>query len=164
MSENKKSEKGDCLTKDEMMSFLKSKGIIIDPKTRNFLRFAKSNGIIYKIVERVGSAGNAPAVYKKPNKDKIIKILKKLQKTNNSLVGRKIAQQKKKMVISIFNKLENKEDRPKEEKIFRTNIADQIVKKLKINTNPKFVVRSLNNEFSKSLINKKLNTTKKDKS
>ena len=67
------------------------------------------------------------------------------------------------MVISIFNKLENKEDRPQEEKIFRTNIADQIVKKLKINTNPKFVVRSLNNEFSKSLINKKLNTTKKKK-
>ena len=51
----------------------------------------------------------------------------------------------------------------KEEKIFRTNIADQIVKKLKINTNPKFVVRSLNNEFSESLINKKLNTTKKEK-
>ena len=164
MSENKKSEKDDYLTKDEMMGFLKSKGIIIDPKTRNFLRFAKSNGIIYKIVERVGSAGHAPAVYKKPNKDKIIEILKKLQKTNNSLVGRKIAQQKKKMVISIFNKLENKEDRPKEEKIFRTNIADQIVKKLKINTNPKFVVRSLNNEFSESLINKKLNTTKKEKS
>ena len=137
MSENKKSEKGDYLTKDEMMSFLKSKGIIIDPKTRNFLRFAKSNGIINKIVKRVGSAGHAPAVYKKPNKDKI---------------------------ISIFNKLENIQDRPKEEKIFRTNIAGQIVKKLKINTNPKFVVRSLNNEFSESLINKKLNTTKKEKS
>ena len=76
MPENQKSEKGDYLTKDEMMSFLKSKGIIIDPKTRNFLRFAKSNGIIYKIVERVGSAGHVPAVYKKPNKDKIIEILK----------------------------------------------------------------------------------------
>ena len=36
MSENKKSEKGDYLTKDEMMSFLKSKGIVIDPKTMNF--------------------------------------------------------------------------------------------------------------------------------
>ena len=96
---NKKLETDNYLTKDEMMSFLKNKGIIIDPKTRNFLRFAKSNGIIYKIVERVGSAGHAPAVYKKPNQDKIIEILKKLQKTNNSLVGRKIAQQKKKMVI-----------------------------------------------------------------
>ena len=70
MLKNKKSEKGDYLTKDEMMSFLKNKGVIIDHKTKNFLRFAKNNGIIYKIVERVGSAGHAPAVYKKPNQEK----------------------------------------------------------------------------------------------
>ena len=110
MSENKKSEKGDYLTKDEMMSFLKSKGIIIDPKTRNFLRFAKSNRIIYKIVERVGSAGHAPAVYKKPNQEKIEKILNKLKNVNNSLVGRKIVKQKKKLILSIFDKTKKKND------------------------------------------------------
>ena len=70
MPENKKTEKDDYLSKDELMSFLKSKGVIIDPKTKNFLRFAKNNGIIYKIVERVGSAGHAPAVYKKPDQKK----------------------------------------------------------------------------------------------
>ena len=33
---NKKLETDNYLTKDEMMSFLKNKGIIIDPKTMNF--------------------------------------------------------------------------------------------------------------------------------
>ena len=41
MSENKKSEKGDYLTKDEMMSFLKSKGSHSDPENEN----VKTKGI-----------------------------------------------------------------------------------------------------------------------
>ena len=60
----------------EMMKFLKSKRIIIDPRTRNFPRFAKNNGIIFKIIERVGSGGRAPALYKKPTQEKILKIKK----------------------------------------------------------------------------------------
>ena len=156
MPENKKSEKGDYLTKNEMMSFLKSKGVIIDPKTRNFFRFAKNNGIIYKIVERVGSAGHAPAVYKKPDQKKIEKILNKLKNTNNSLVGRKIVEQKKKLILSIFDKTEKKDDRPNEEKVYRTTIADEVAKKLDVDTNRKFVRRTLE-KARKSEINKKLN-------
>ena len=156
MPEDQKSEKGDFLTKDEMMSFLKSKGVIIDPKTRNFLRFAKNNGIIYKIVERVGSAGHAPAVYKKPDQKKIEKILNKLKNTNNSLVGRKIVEQKKKLILSIFDKTEAKDDRPNEEKVYRTTIADEVAKKLEVDTNRKFVRRTLE-KARKPEINKKLN-------
>ena len=153
MSENKKSEKGNYLTKDEMMNFLKSKGVIIDPKTKNFLRFAKNNGIIYKIVERVGSAGHAPAVYKKPYQEK---ILNKLKNVNNSLVGRKIVEQKKKLILSIFDKTEKKNDRPNEEKVYRTTIADEVAEKLDVDTNRKFVRRTLE-KARKSEINKKLN-------
>ena len=156
MLKNKKSEKGDYLTKDEMMSFLKNKGIIIDPKTKNFLRFAKNNGIIYKIVERAGSAGHAPAVYKKPNQDKIIKILQKLKETNNSLVGRKIIKQKTKLILSIFDKTARKDDRPKEEKVYRNTIADEVAKKLDVNTNVK-LVRKVLKKSRKLEIDKKLN-------
>ena len=156
MSENKKSEKGDYLTKDEMMSFFKSKGIVIDPKTKNFLRFAKNNEIIYKIVERVGSAGHAPAVYKKPDHEKIEKILNKLKNVNNSLVGRKIVEQKKKLILSIFDKTEKKDDRPNKEKVYRTTIADEVAEKLDVDTNRKFVRRTLE-KARKSEINKKLN-------
>ena len=156
MPVDQKSEKGDYLTKDEMMSFLKSKGVIIDPKTKNFLRFAKNNGIIYKIVERVGSAGHAPAVYKKPNQEKIEKILNKLKNVNNSLVGRKIVEQKKKLILSIFDKTKKKNDRPNEEKVYRTTIADEVAKKLDVDTNRKFVRRTLE-KVRKPEINKKLN-------
>ena len=156
MPENQKSEKGDYLTKDEMMSFLKSKGVIVDPKTKNFLRFAKNNEIIYKIVERVGSAGHAPAVYKKPDQEKIEKILNKLKNVNNSLVGRKIVEQKKKLILSIFDKTEKKNDRPNEEKVYRTTIADEVAEKLDVDTNRKFVRRTLE-KARKLEINKKLN-------
>ena len=159
MSEDKKLGKGDYLTKDEMMSFLKSKGVIIDPKTKNFLRFAKNNEIIYKIVERVGSAGHAPAVYKKPDQKKIEKILNKLKNVNNSLVGRKIVEQKKKLVLSIFDKTEKKNDRPNEEKVYRTTIADEVAEKLDVDTNRKFVRRTLE-KARKPEINKKLNKPK----
>ena len=139
-----------------MMIFLKSKGVIIDPKTRNFLRFAKNNGIIYKIVERVGAAGHAPAVYKKPDQKKIEKILNKLKNTNNSLVGRKIVEQQKKLILSIFDKTEKKDDRPNEEKVYRTTIADEVAKKLEVDTNRKFVRLTLE-KARKPEINKKLN-------
>ena len=139
-----------------MMSFLKSKGVIVDPKTKNFLRFAKNYEIIYKIVERVGSAGHAPAVYKKPDQKKIEKILNKLKNVNNSLVGRKIVEQKKKLILSIFDKTEKKDDRPNEEKVYRTTIADEVAKKLDVDTNRKFVRRTLE-KARKSEINKKLN-------
>ena len=159
MLKKKKSEKNDYFTKDEMMNFLKNKGIIIDPKTKNFLRFAKNNGIIYKKIERIGSAGNAPAVYKKPDQDKIIKILKKLKNTNNSLVGRQIIKQKSKLILSIFDKTPKKDDRPKEEKVYRNTIADEVAKKLDVNTNVKLVRKVLKKSRNLEL-DKKLNKPK----
>ena len=93
---------------------------------------------------------------KNPIKKKIEKILNKLKNVNNSLVGRKIVEQKKKLILSIFDKTEKKNDRPNEEKVYRTTIADEVAEKLDVDTNRKFVRRTLE-KARKSEINKKLN-------
>ena len=86
----------------------------------------------------------------------IEKILSKLKNVNNSLVGRKIVKQKKKLILSIFDKTKKKNDRPNEEKVYRTTIADEVAKKLEVDTNRKFVRRTLE-KARKLEINKKLN-------
>ena len=78
-------EKNKYLSKDEMIRFLKSKGIIIDPYTRNFPRFAKNNGIIFKKVKRAGSGGRPSALYTKPMQEKILEILERLKKNSTKL-------------------------------------------------------------------------------
>ena len=82
--------------------------------------------------------------------------MNKLKNVNNSLVGRKIVKQKKKLILSIFDKTKKKNDRPNEEKVYRTTIADEVAKKLDVDTNRKFVRRTLE-KARKSEINKKLN-------
>ena len=82
--------------------------------------------------------------------------MNKLKNVNNSLVGRKIVEQKKKLILSIFDKTEKKNDRPNEEKVYRTTIADEVAEKLDVDTNRKFVRRTLE-KARKSEINKKLN-------
>ena len=89
-------------------------------------------------------------------KKKIEKILNKLKNVNNSLVGRNIVEQKKKLILSIFDKTEKKDDRSNEEKVYRTTIADEVAEKLDVDTNRKFVRRTLE-KARKSEINKKLN-------
>ena len=148
--------KNEYLSKDEMIRFLKSKGIIIDPRTRNFPRFAKNNGIIFKKIERVGSGGRATALYIKPMQEKILKILEGLKKTNNSLVGRKIVKQKEKLVLSIFDKIKEKDKRPKNEKVYRTTIAEKVVEKLDVKTS-QALVRKVLDKKRKFEIHKKLN-------
>ena len=58
--------------------------------------------------------------------------------------------------MSIFDKTEKKDDRPNEEKVYRTTIADEVAEKLDVDTNRKFVRRTLE-KARKSEINKKLN-------
>jgi len=149
-------EKNKYLSKDEMIRFLKSKGIIIDPYTRNFPRFAKNNGIIFKKVKRAGSGGRPSALYTKPMQEKILEILERLKKTNNSLVGRKIVKQKKKLVLSIFDKIKEKDKRPKNEKVYRITIAEKVVEKLDVKTS-QALVRKVLDKKRKFEIHKKLN-------
>ena len=58
--------------------------------------------------------------------------------------------------MSIFDKTARKDDRPKEEKVYRNTIADEVAKKLDVNTNVKLVRKVL--KKSRNLeIDKKLN-------
>ena len=43
-------EKDNYLTKSEMLEFLKKKKILVDSDTKNFPRFSRKHGIIYKKV------------------------------------------------------------------------------------------------------------------
>ena len=47
---NKKIEKDNYLDKNEMLEFFKKKKILIDADTKNFPRFARKHGIVFKKV------------------------------------------------------------------------------------------------------------------
>ena len=98
-------EKDNYLTKSEMLEFLKKKKILVDSDTKNFPRFARKHGIISKKGNEVSPNGVVALVYKKPSQEKILEILEKLRNTNNSLMGRKIVREKKKLVITVFDTL-----------------------------------------------------------
>ena len=95
-------------------------------------------------------------VYKKPSQKKILEILEKLRNTNNSLIGRKIVKEKKKLIITVFDKLKNKDDRSKNEKIYRQDIADEVAKQLSVKTDRQFV-RNVLREKRSAQLEKKLN-------
>ena len=149
-------EKNNYLTKIEMLEFLKKKKILIDSDTKNFPRFARKHRIISKKGDEVSPNGVVSLVYKKPSQEEILKILNKLRNTNNSLIGRKIVREKKKIVITVFDKLKNKDDRPKNEKIYRQDIADEVAKQLNVKTDRQFVRKVLREKRSTKL-EKKLN-------
>ncbi len=149
-------EKNNYLTKIEMLEFLKKKKILIDSDTKNFPRFSRKHGIISKKGHEISPNGVVSLVYKKPSQEKILKILKKLRNTNNSMMGRKIVREKKKIVITVFDKLKNKDDRPKNEKIYRQDIADEVAKQLNVKTDRQFVRKVLREKRSTKL-EKKLN-------
>ena len=149
-------EKDNYLTKSEMLEFLKKKTILIDSDTKNFPRFARKHGIISKKGNEVSPNGVVALTYKKPSQEKILVILKKLRNTNNSLMGRKIVREKKKLVITVFDKLKNKDDRPKNEKIYRQDIADEVTKQLSVKTDRQFV-RNVLREKRSAKLEKKLN-------
>ena len=138
------------LDSDELIKFLKEKGAPIDPKTKNIVRFAKNNGVKMKKFGRIGKAGNDPHYFFKPDNEKINEIIKNLKNTNNSFPGRKALQEKKREIIKVFN-----QSNPKEES--KTSIAYEVAKVTKVKTNRKLVKSVLEDEKSKSEINKKLN-------
>ena len=71
-------------------------------------------------------------------------------------MGRKIVKEKKKLVITVFDKLKNKDDRPKNEKIYRQDIADEVTKQLSVKTDRQFV-RNVLREKRSAKLEKKLN-------
>ena len=151
---NKKKEY--YLTKNEILEFFKSKKILIDNDTKNFPRFAKKHAIISKKGNKVSPNGKTALVYKKPSQEKILEILEKLNNTNNSLMGRKTVKKKRKLVLTIFDKLKNKEDRSENDKIYRYDIANEVAKKLGVNTDRQFV-RKILREKRATKLEKKLN-------
>ena len=151
-----KKEEDNYLTKSEMLEFLKKKKILIDADTKNFPRFVRKHGIVFKKGNKVSPNGVTALVYKKPSQEKILEILEKLKNTNNSLIGRKIIKKKRKLVLAVFDKLKNKEDRPQDEKIYRHDIANKVAKKLNVKTDRQFV-RHVLREKRVSRLDKKLN-------
>ncbi len=152
-------EKDNYLTKIEMLKFLKKKKVLIDSDTKNFPRFARKHGIISKKGNEVSPNGVIALLYQKPSQEKILEILEKLRNTNNSLLGRKILREKKKLVITVFDKLKNKDDRPKNEKIYRQDIADEVAKQLNVKTDRQ-LVRNVLREKRSAKLDKKLNKPK----
>ena len=71
-------------------------------------------------------------------------------------MGRKIVKEKKKLVITVFDKLKNKDDRSKNEKIYRQDIADEVAKQLSVKTDRQFV-RNVLREKRSTQLEKKLN-------
>ena len=71
-------------------------------------------------------------------------------------MGRKIVKEKKKLVITVFDKLKNKDDRSKNEKIYRQDIADEVAKQLSVKTDRQFV-RNVLREKRSAQLEKKLN-------
>ena len=149
-------EEDNYLTKSEMLEFLKKRKVLIDSDTKNFPRFARKHRIVSKKGNEVSPNGIVALVYKKPSQKKILEILEKLKNTNNSLIGRKIIREKKKLTLTVFDQLKNKEDRPKNEKVYRHDIANKVANKLGVKTNRQFV-RIILREKRKTKLEKKLN-------
>ena len=83
------------LDADELINFLNRRKILID-RADNLPRFANNNNIIMAKLKRVGKEGSTPTIYKIPTDTKIEEILTSMKNNNNSLLGRKILEQKKK--------------------------------------------------------------------
>ena len=91
------------LNTDELINFLNKRKILID-RADNLPRFANNNNIIMAKLKRVGKEGSTPTIYKIPTDTKIEEILSSMKNNNNSLLGRKILEQKKEKILEIFDK------------------------------------------------------------
>ena len=91
------------LDADELINFLNKRKILID-RADNLPRFANNNNIIMAKLKRVGKEGSTPTIYKIPTDTKIEEILTSMKNNNNSLLGRKILEQKKEKILEIFDK------------------------------------------------------------
>ena len=92
------------LDADELINFLNRRKILID-RADNLPRFANNNNIIMAKLKRVGKEGSTPTIYKIPTDTKIEEILTSMKNNNNSLLGRKILEQKKEKILVIVPNL-----------------------------------------------------------
>ena len=90
---------------DELISFLDKNKIPIKRKD-NLPRFAYQNNIQMYKMERDGSAGSVPTVYKIPTSNKISEIFENMKNNNNSILGKDILKKKKAKILEIFDKAE----------------------------------------------------------
>ena len=135
------------LDSSSFLSYLQKKGVKIN-REDNLPRFANNNGISMIKITRDGSSGSVPTYYLPPIQTKVEKIISNHRNTNNSLLGREILKKKAEEVLRIF-------DGAKDGSVSRTSIAEDVVEKLGVSCNRKFVKKVLD-EKRKSQLEKKL--------
>ena len=156
------------LDADELINFLNKRKILID-RIDNLPRFANNNIIMAK-VKRATKFGSTPTIYKIPTDTKIEEILSSMKNNNNSLLGRKILEQKKEKILEIFDKApsaaeyqkkieaavgEKDKSKIRDEKNSKcetkTSIARKVAESLGVNCNRKLVQSVLTNRRSSKL-------------
>jgi hypothetical protein len=145
----KEIKKSGYLSFSELLSFLKEKGVTIDPETKNLVRFATNNDLKIKRFGRVGKAGYDSAYFQKPSPEKIKEIIKMLRNNNNTLPGRKALKEKKREIIKVFNESGKKEET-------KTSIAEIVSDNTGLITNRKLVRAVLEKEKTKTELEAKL--------
>ena len=157
------------LNADELINFLNRRKILID-RADNLPRFANNNNIIMAKLKRVGKEGSTPTIYKIPTDTKIEEILSSMKNNNNSLLGRKILEQKKEKILEIFDKApsaaeyqkridaavgEKDKSKIRDEKNSKcetkTSIARKVAESLGVNCNRKLVQSVLTDRRSSKL-------------
>ena len=157
------------LDSDEMINFLNKRKILI-VRTDNLPRFANNNNIPMAKLKRVGREGSTPTIYKIPTDTKIYEILTSMKNNNNSLLGRKILEQKKEKILEIFDKApsaaeyqkrieaavgEKNKSKIRDEKNSKcetkTSIARKVAQSLGVNCNRKLVQSVLTDRRSSKL-------------
>ncbi len=131
------------LDADELISFLDKNKIPLKRKD-NLPRFAYQNNIQMYKLERDGSAGSVPTIYKIPTSNKISEMLESMKNNNNSILGKEILKKKKTKILEIFDKAEEQAES-------RTSIAKKVAKSLGVSCNRKLVRNVLDSKRSTKL-------------
>ena len=135
-------EPKDYLDTEDFSKFLKKKNISV--REDNLPRFADTHGIKMAKKTREGSGGSVPTIYKIPTNAKLDEIKKNMSLNNNNALGKESLKNKKKKILEIFDKAENKKES-------KSSIADKVVKALGVPCNRKLVRRVLNGKRSSKL-------------
>jgi hypothetical protein len=132
----------DYLNTEEFSSFLNKNQISV--RIDNLPRFADNNNIQMAKIEREGSGGSVPTIYKIPTKTLLEKIKGKLLQNNNSELGKENVKKKEKKILEIFDNSRNKKES-------RTSIAEKVSISMGVPCNRKLVRRVLNEKRSTKL-------------
>ena len=135
-------EPKDYLDTEDFSKFLKKKNISV--REDNLPRFADTHGIKMAKKTREGSGGSVPTIYKIPTNAKLDEIKKNMSLNNNNALGKESLKNKKKKILEIFDKAENKKES-------KSSIADKVAKALGVPCNRKLVRRVLNKKRSSRL-------------